>query len=81
LKHNHKKTNLAEKIGTALAVFGAILILAGALYKGDTFAFLIDRAQLFFWTGLLIWSFGYLKTQQDQKKNKDQAKGEEPSAN
>lgn len=60
MKSPLKGANGLEKIGFILIVFSLLFMLTYRQFEGVAIATFMEKHELVFWVGLLIWAFGYL---------------------
>lgn len=66
-----KKTNWGEKIGLLLIIFGFFCMIINGRISNSLITQVVEKYQLFYWSGLAIWALGYLKNEAYRKKEEN----------
>jgi len=66
-----KNTNWAEKIGLALIIIGFLCMIMNRIVFDELILQITGKYQIFYWSGLCIWALGYMKSEVDRKKQKN----------
>lgn len=66
-----KNTNWAERIGFTLIIIGFLCMIMNRMVHNELILQITEKYQMFYWSGLCIWALGYIKSESDKKKQKD----------